>query len=69
MSSPVPAPGPAGDQELATRAASGDERAIATLYDRYGSVLYAVAYRMMFPDAAPQSPGGWPPPPFGAPYG
>ena len=28
-------------------AAGGDERAIASLYDRYGGVLYAVAYRIV----------------------
>jgi len=47
MSSPASAPTPAGDPELVSRAASGDERAIATLYDRYGGVLYAVAYRIV----------------------
>jgi RNA polymerase sigma-70 factor (ECF subfamily) len=46
MSSPAPVPVPAGDLELVSRAASGDERAIAALYDRYGGVLYAVAYRI-----------------------
>jgi RNA polymerase sigma-70 factor (ECF subfamily) len=46
MSSPASAPVPAGDPELVSRAASGDERAIAALYDRYGGVLYAVAYRI-----------------------
>ncbi|HYC30961.1 MAG TPA: sigma-70 family RNA polymerase sigma factor, partial [Gemmatimonadales bacterium] len=35
-----------GDHELIARAAGGDERAIASLYDRYGGVLYAVAYRI-----------------------
>lgn len=29
------------------RAARGDERAIGQLYDRYGAVLYAVAYRIV----------------------
>ena len=47
MSSPASAPTPGGDPELISRAASGDERAIATLYDRYGGVLYAVAYRIV----------------------
>lgn len=46
MSSPASAPVAAGDLELVARAASGDERAIAALYDRYGGVLYAVAYRI-----------------------
>jgi RNA polymerase sigma-70 factor (ECF subfamily) len=35
------------DHELIARASSGDERAIASLYDRYGGVLYAVAYRIV----------------------
>jgi RNA polymerase sigma-70 factor, ECF subfamily len=46
MSSPASIPVPAGDAELVSRAASGDERAIAVLYDRYGGVLFAVAYRI-----------------------
>jgi RNA polymerase sigma-70 factor (ECF subfamily) len=46
MSSPASVPVPAGDAELVSRAASGDERALAALYDRYGGVLYAVAYRI-----------------------
>jgi RNA polymerase sigma-70 factor (ECF subfamily) len=29
------------------RAAGGDEQAVGTLYDRYGGVLYAVAYRVV----------------------
>jgi RNA polymerase sigma-70 factor (ECF subfamily) len=47
MRSTVPGPLPAGDTELITRAADGDERAMAELYDRYGQVLYAVAYRIV----------------------
>ncbi|HKU63004.1 MAG TPA: sigma-70 family RNA polymerase sigma factor [Gemmatimonadales bacterium] len=35
------------DRELVARSAEGDERAIAGLYDRYGQVLYAVAYRIV----------------------
>ena len=35
------------DGELVARAAQGDERAIGQLYDRYGAVLYAVAYRIV----------------------
>jgi len=35
------------DSDLIAQAAGGDERAIATLYDRYGGVLYAVAYRIV----------------------
>jgi RNA polymerase sigma-70 factor, ECF subfamily len=35
------------DPDLVAQAASGDERAIGALYDRYGAVLYAVAYRIV----------------------
>ena len=38
---------PATDIDLVGRAASGDDRAMAGLYDRYGQVLYAVAYRIV----------------------
>lgn len=38
---------PPGDLPLIQRIASGDERAVAELYDRYGSVLYAVGYRIL----------------------
>ncbi len=47
MSSTAPGPTPAGDTDLIARAAGGDERAMAALYDRYGQVLYAVAYRIV----------------------
>jgi RNA polymerase sigma-70 factor (ECF subfamily) len=40
-------PRPTSDTELIARAAEGDERAMADLYDRYGQVLYAVAYRIV----------------------
>jgi RNA polymerase sigma-70 factor (ECF subfamily) len=46
----MPASSPAGnssDLELIARAASGEERAMAELYDRYGQVLYTVAYRIV----------------------
>jgi RNA polymerase sigma-70 factor (ECF subfamily) len=46
VSSPASAPAVA-DHELVARAAAGDERAVASLYDRYGAVLYAVAYRVV----------------------
>ncbi len=36
-----------GDGELIRAAAAGDERAIGALYDRYGAVLYAVAFRIV----------------------
>lgn len=35
------------DRSLIARVAQGDERAIAALYDQYGRVLYAVAYRIV----------------------
>ncbi len=38
---------PAADRELVERAAAGDERAMTDLYDRYGTVLYTVAYRVV----------------------
>ena len=38
---------PAADQDLIGRAGSGDQRALASLYDRYSRVLYAVAYRIV----------------------
>jgi RNA polymerase sigma-70 factor (ECF subfamily) len=38
---------PPADLQLVQRIASGDERAVAELYDRYGPVLYAVAYRIV----------------------
>jgi RNA polymerase sigma-70 factor (ECF subfamily) len=42
-----PPPSSTADRDLVARAAAGDERAIAGLYDRYGQVLYAVAYRIV----------------------
>ncbi len=42
-----PARRPTGDGELIGGAAAGDERAIAALYDRYGGVVYAVAFRIV----------------------
>jgi RNA polymerase sigma-70 factor (ECF subfamily) len=47
MSSPASPATSAGDHTLVASVASGDERAIASLYDRYGGVLYAVAYRIV----------------------
>jgi RNA polymerase sigma-70 factor (ECF subfamily) len=47
MSSPPVASASLADHELIVGAVGGDERAIATLYDRYGGVLYAVAYRIV----------------------
>ena len=46
MPSSPPHSSPA-DRDLMARAAGGDDRAMAGLYDRYGQVLYAVAYRIV----------------------
>jgi RNA polymerase sigma-70 factor (ECF subfamily) len=35
------------DAELIRRVAQGDEEALGRLYDRFGAVLYAVAYRVL----------------------
>ena len=35
------------DADLVSRMAAGDERAVAALYDKYGTALYAVAYRVL----------------------
>jgi RNA polymerase sigma-70 factor (ECF subfamily) len=47
MPKPAPPSAPPADHDLVARAARGDEQAIGTLYDRYGGVLYAVAYRVV----------------------
>jgi RNA polymerase sigma-70 factor (ECF subfamily) len=47
MRSATSDPRPTSDSDLIARAAAGDERAVADLYDRYGQVLYAVAYRIV----------------------
>ena len=47
MRSTAPGQASPGDSDLIARAAEGDERAMAVLYDRYGQVLYAVAYRIV----------------------
>ena len=44
---PSPSSTMAPDPDLVAQAAAGDERAIGALYDRYGAVLYAVAYRIV----------------------
>jgi RNA polymerase sigma-70 factor (ECF subfamily) len=46
MTTPLQA-GETPDADLIARAAGADERALAELYDRYGQVLYAVAYRIV----------------------
>ncbi len=35
------------DRDLLTRAAAGDDRAATALFDRFGSVLFAVAFRIL----------------------
>jgi RNA polymerase sigma-70 factor, ECF subfamily len=47
MRSTASGPTPTADADLIARAAGGDERAMAQLYDRYGQVLYAVASRIV----------------------
>src|SRR5689334_24226260 len=47
MPDAAPRPAAAVDGELVAQAAGGDARAIGLLYDRYGAVLYAVAYRIV----------------------
>jgi len=47
MRSPSGTPASVSDHDLIVRAGTGDEQAIATLFDRYGNVLYAVAYRLL----------------------
>jgi RNA polymerase sigma-70 factor, ECF subfamily len=47
VSENAPTPTVGSDRELVARAARGDEQAIGTLYDRYGAVLHAVAYRVV----------------------
>ncbi len=39
-------PGPR-DADLMSRVARGEEQALGVLYDRFGQVLYAVAYRIV----------------------
>lgn len=41
-----PAPGPR-DADLVLRMAQGDERALGLLYDRFGNVMFAVAFRVV----------------------
>ncbi len=47
MADTAPRSSPPGDGDLVAQAAQGDEWAIGQLYDRYGAVLYAVAYRIV----------------------
>jgi RNA polymerase sigma-70 factor (ECF subfamily) len=47
MPDTAPGTSPTVDGVLVARAARGDDRAIGQLYDRYGAVLYAVAYRIV----------------------
>jgi len=47
MPSPPATTASPADRDLVGKAAGGDHQAIAALYDRYGGVLYAVAYRIV----------------------
>jgi RNA polymerase sigma-70 factor (ECF subfamily) len=47
MPESAPPSAPPADHDLVARAARGDEQAIGALYDRYGRVLYAVAFRVV----------------------
>jgi len=47
MPNSVAPPSSPADLELVARVAAGDESAIGILYDRYGAVLYAVAFRVL----------------------
>lgn len=47
MADSVHPPATPADRDLIAAAAGGDERAVGSLYDRYGGVLYAVAYRIV----------------------
>ncbi len=47
MADSVHPPAAPPDRDLIVAAAGGDERAVGSLYDRYGSVLFAVAYRIV----------------------
>lgn len=44
----VAVPGPhIGDEDLLARVQRGDDKALATLYDRYSKIVYSVALRVM----------------------
>lgn len=47
MSDAASRPATSVDGDIIARAARGEESAIGQLYDRYGGVLYAVAYRIV----------------------
>ena len=47
MPDPALSPPAPADSDLIAARPAGDERAIGSLYDRYGGVLYAVAYRIV----------------------
>jgi RNA polymerase sigma-70 factor (ECF subfamily) len=42
-----PAPGNEHDREIVARLVAGDERALRHLFDRYGGIVYAFAYRIV----------------------
>ena len=47
MPDTAPRPSTPADSDLVATAARGDEHGLGQLYDRYGAVLYAVAYRIV----------------------
>jgi len=47
MPDTAPRPSTPTDSDLVATAARGDEHGLGQLYDRYGAVLYAVAYRIV----------------------
>lgn len=47
MSGSTATEAPPSDLDLVRRMAAGNESAVATLYDRYGTVVYAVVYRIV----------------------
>jgi RNA polymerase sigma-70 factor (ECF subfamily) len=50
--SPAPRPDAAEEMRLVARVRTGDQQALAELYDRYSSVVYAVALRVLQDAAA-----------------
>ena len=50
--SPAPRPDAAEEMRLVARVRAGDQQALAELYDRYSSVVYAVALRVLQDAAA-----------------
>jgi len=58
----MPQPTTGDDSSLLALVKSGDEQAMAALYDRYSTVVYSVSLRVLRDPAAaqsPESPGTW----------